>query len=57
MATSKDDIRRDVLHEEPHRPPGEAVKYTDRTACLLRFLVDFHPASGPADGTRVNPTV
>ncbi|MEV7890256.1 hypothetical protein ACWD3I_46890 [Streptomyces sp. NPDC002817] len=30
--TSEDVIRRDVLHEEPHRPPGEAVEYTDRAS-------------------------
>jgi CubicO group peptidase (beta-lactamase class C family) len=28
-------IRRGVLHEQLHRPPGEAVEYTDRAALIL----------------------
>ncbi|GAA2295436.1 hypothetical protein Scani_17700 [Streptomyces caniferus] len=33
-------IRRGVLHEELHRPPGEAVEYTDRAALILGYLAE-----------------
>ncbi|GGN65589.1 esterase [Streptomyces kronopolitis] len=33
-------IRRGVLHEELHRPPGEAVEYTDRAALILGYLTE-----------------
>ncbi|MFE9607163.1 serine hydrolase domain-containing protein [Streptomyces sp. NPDC006012] len=36
--TNQDDIRRGVLHEKLHRPPGEAVEYTDRAALILGYL-------------------
>ncbi|WP_329155890.1 beta-lactamase family protein (plasmid) [Streptomyces sp. NBC_01456] len=39
--TSEDAIRRGVLHEDLHRPPGEAVEYTDRAALILGFLAEF----------------
>jgi CubicO group peptidase (beta-lactamase class C family) len=35
-----DDIRRGVLHEQLHRPPGEAVEYTDRAALILGYLAE-----------------
>ncbi|UKY47809.1 serine hydrolase domain-containing protein [Streptomyces inhibens] len=39
--TREDDIRRGVLHEGLHRPPGEAVEYTDRAALILGFLAEY----------------
>ncbi|MFF7234272.1 serine hydrolase [Streptomyces sioyaensis] len=33
-------IRRGVLHEDLHRPPGEAVEYTDRAALILGYLAE-----------------
>ncbi|NJP91624.1 beta-lactamase family protein [Nonomuraea sp. FMUSA5-5] len=33
-------IREGVLHEPLHRPPGEAVEYTDRAALILGFLAE-----------------
>ncbi|MFE7213818.1 serine hydrolase domain-containing protein [Streptomyces sp. NPDC001212] len=38
--TDKEDIRRGVLHEQLHRPPGEAVEYTDRAALILGYLAE-----------------
>ncbi|MGX4691596.1 serine hydrolase domain-containing protein [Streptomyces sp. JNUCC 63] len=38
--TDRDDIRRGVLHEQLHRPPGEAVEYTDRAALILGYLAE-----------------
>ncbi|MER8032062.1 serine hydrolase domain-containing protein [Streptomyces bauhiniae] len=38
--TNKEDIRRGVLHEQLHRPPGEAVEYTDRAALILGYLAE-----------------
>ncbi|MFD6421345.1 serine hydrolase domain-containing protein [Streptomyces sp. NPDC060198] len=38
--TNHADIRRGVLHEPLHRPPGEAVEYTDRAALILGFLAE-----------------
>ncbi|MFD8778850.1 serine hydrolase domain-containing protein [Streptomyces sp. NPDC059916] len=38
--TREYDIRRGVLHEALHRPPGEAVEYTDRAALILGFLAE-----------------
>ncbi|MFF7191317.1 serine hydrolase domain-containing protein [Streptomyces sp. NPDC008222] len=38
--TDPDAIRRGVLHEELHRPPGEAVEYTDRAALILGYLAE-----------------
>ncbi|MFF0115976.1 serine hydrolase domain-containing protein [Streptomyces prasinus] len=38
--TDMDDIRRGVLHEQLHRPPGEAVEYTDRAALILGYLAE-----------------
>ncbi|MFC7866334.1 serine hydrolase domain-containing protein [Streptomyces murinus] len=39
--TNKEDIRRGVLHEQLHRPPGEAVEYTDRAALILGYLAEY----------------
>ncbi|MFE4873873.1 serine hydrolase domain-containing protein [Streptomyces sp. NPDC056682] len=33
-------IRVGVLHEALHRPPGEAVEYTDRAALILGYLAE-----------------
>ncbi|MGV9386142.1 serine hydrolase domain-containing protein [Nonomuraea sp. NPDC003707] len=33
-------IREGVLREDLHRPPGEAVEYTDRAALILGFLAE-----------------
>lgn len=33
-------IRDGVLREQLHRPPGEAVEYTDRAALILGFLIE-----------------
>lgn len=33
-------IRAGVLHEGLHRPPGEAVEYTDRAALILGYLAE-----------------
>ncbi|MBF6050151.1 serine hydrolase [Streptomyces sp. NRRL B-1677] len=33
-------IRTGVLHENLHRPPGEAVEYTDRAALILGYLAE-----------------
>ncbi|MFF8790859.1 serine hydrolase domain-containing protein [Streptomyces sp. NPDC015125] len=41
-------IRRGVLHEELHRPPGEAVEYTDRAALILGYLAE-HLSGQPLD--------
>ncbi|GAB7036069.1 serine hydrolase domain-containing protein [Streptomyces sp. NPDC021749] len=41
-------IRRGVLHEELHRPPGEAVEYTDRAALILGYLTE-HLSGQPLD--------
>jgi CubicO group peptidase (beta-lactamase class C family) len=38
--TNKEDIRRGVLHEQLHRPPAEAVEYTDRAALILGYLAE-----------------
>ncbi|MFE3167947.1 serine hydrolase domain-containing protein [Streptomyces sp. NPDC059224] len=38
--TDPDEIRRGVLHEQLHRPPGEAVEYTDRAALILGYLAE-----------------
>ncbi|MFJ4006988.1 serine hydrolase domain-containing protein [Streptomyces sp. NPDC090023] len=46
--TNKEDIRRGVLHEQLHRPPGEAVEYTDRAALILGYLAE-HIADRPLD--------
>ncbi|MER7044652.1 serine hydrolase domain-containing protein [Streptomyces jumonjinensis] len=34
------DVRDGVLHEGLHRPPGEAVEYTDRAALILGYLAE-----------------
>lgn len=34
-------IRAGVLQEALHRPPGEAVEYTDRAALILGYLVEY----------------
>ncbi|MEV0689480.1 serine hydrolase domain-containing protein [Streptomyces sp. NPDC050388] len=46
--TDQDDIRRGVLHEQLHRPPGEAVEYTDRAALILGYLAE-HLSGRPLD--------
>ncbi|WP_432081164.1 serine hydrolase domain-containing protein [Streptomyces sp. WAC 04229] len=46
--TDRDDIRRGVLHEQLHRPPGEAVEYTDRAALILGYLAE-HLSGQPLD--------
>ncbi|MFJ8269597.1 serine hydrolase domain-containing protein [Streptomyces sp. NPDC094154] len=38
--TDAADIRRGVLREQLHRPPGEAVEYTDRAALILGYLAE-----------------
>ncbi|MEV1009841.1 serine hydrolase domain-containing protein [Streptomyces sp. NPDC049881] len=39
--TDPDTIRSGVLHEALHRPPGEAVEYTDRAALILGYLAEY----------------
>ncbi|MGW1913847.1 serine hydrolase domain-containing protein [Streptomyces sp. NPDC002076] len=46
--TDPADIRRGVLHEQLHRPPGEAVEYTDRAALILGYLAE-HLSGQPLD--------
>ncbi|MFE2240055.1 serine hydrolase domain-containing protein [Streptomyces virginiae] len=46
--TDPQDIRDGVLHEALHRPPGEAVEYTDRAALILGYLAE-HLAGQPLD--------
>ncbi|QDY77668.1 serine hydrolase domain-containing protein [Streptomyces qinzhouensis] len=46
--TDPQDIRDGVLHEALHRPPGEAVEYTDRAALVLGFLAE-HLSQRPLD--------
>ncbi|MBB1256529.1 beta-lactamase family protein [Streptomyces sp. OF3] len=41
-------IRSGVLHEDLHRPPGEAVEYTDRAALILGYLAE-HLSGQPLD--------
>lgn len=41
-------IRAGVLHEALHRPPGEAVEYTDRAALILGYLAE-HLSCRPLD--------
>ncbi|MFI6713574.1 serine hydrolase domain-containing protein [Nonomuraea sp. NPDC050478] len=41
-------IRHGVLAEALHRPPGEAVEYTDRAALILGFLAE-HLTATPLD--------
>ena len=38
--TDPQDVRNGVLHEALHRPPGEAVEYTDRAALILGYLAE-----------------
>ena len=38
--TDAQDVRDGVLHEALHRPPGEAVEYTDRAALILGYLAE-----------------
>ncbi|MFG2954910.1 serine hydrolase domain-containing protein [Streptomyces sp. NPDC048291] len=40
------DIRDGVLHEAVHRPPGEAVEYTDRAALVLGHLAEALSGQG-----------
>ncbi len=42
-------IRRGVLHEQLHRPPGHAVEYTDRAALILGFLIEHLTTTGLDD--------
>lgn len=42
-------IRRGVLHERLHRPPSEAVEYTDRAALILGFLIERLTGTGLDD--------
>ncbi|MBL1092957.1 MULTISPECIES: serine hydrolase domain-containing protein [Streptomyces] len=46
--TDAQDIRDGVLHEALHRPPGEAVEYTDRAALILGYLAE-HLSGLPLD--------
>ncbi|MGW1464544.1 serine hydrolase domain-containing protein [Streptomyces sp. NPDC002308] len=46
--TDHTNIRRGVLREPLHRPPGEAVEYTDRAALILGFLAE-HLSGMPLD--------
>jgi len=41
-------IRTGVLHEALHRPPGQAVEYTDRAALILGYLAE-HLTRQPLD--------
>jgi CubicO group peptidase (beta-lactamase class C family) len=41
-------IRTGVLHEALHRPPGQAVEYTDRAALILGYLAE-HLGGHPLD--------
>ncbi|MFI6734646.1 serine hydrolase domain-containing protein [Nonomuraea sp. NPDC050451] len=41
-------IRHGVLHEPLHRPPGQAVEYTDRAALILGYLAE-HLTGTPLD--------
>ncbi|MBK3623361.1 beta-lactamase family protein, partial [Streptomyces sp. MBT49] len=41
-------VRDGVLHEALHRPPGEAVEYTDRAALILGYLAE-HLSDLPLD--------
>ncbi|MFE2424004.1 serine hydrolase domain-containing protein [Streptomyces hokutonensis] len=38
--TDPQDVRDGVLREALHRPPGEAVEYTDRAALILGYLAE-----------------
>ncbi|WP_275466587.1 serine hydrolase domain-containing protein [Streptomyces noursei] len=46
--TDPQDVRDGVLHEALHRPPGEAVEYTDRAALILGYLAE-HLSGLPLD--------
>lgn len=46
--TNSEEIRRGVLREQLHRPPGEAVEYTDRAALILGYLAE-HLSGQPLD--------
>ncbi|MGW7170737.1 serine hydrolase domain-containing protein [Streptomyces sp. NPDC054884] len=39
--TDPQDVRDGVLREAAHRPPGEAVEYTDRAALILGYLAEY----------------
>jgi CubicO group peptidase (beta-lactamase class C family) len=39
--TDHDAIQTGVLHESLHRPPGQAVEYTDRAALILGYLAEY----------------
>jgi CubicO group peptidase (beta-lactamase class C family) len=39
--TDPDAIRSGVLHEALHRPPGQAMEYTDRAALILGYLAEY----------------
>ncbi|WP_328868698.1 beta-lactamase family protein [Streptomyces sp. NBC_00287] len=39
--TDAQDVRDGVLHEALHRPPGQAVQYTDRAALILGYLAEY----------------
>ncbi|GHI05799.1 serine hydrolase [Streptomyces cellostaticus] len=47
-STNPEEIRRGVLREQLHRPPGEAVEYTDRAALILGYLAE-HLSGQPLD--------
>ncbi|MER6369464.1 serine hydrolase domain-containing protein [Streptomyces mirabilis] len=47
------DVRDGVLHEALHRPPGEAVEYTDRAALILGYLAE-HLSGQTLDVLAVN---
>lgn len=52
--TDPQDIRDGVLHEALHRPPGEAVEYTDRAALILGYLAE-HLSGQPLDQLVTDP--
>lgn len=52
--TDPDQIRTGVLCEPLHRPPGEAVEYTDRAALILGFLAE-HLRFPPNTSSTVRP--
>ena len=52
--TDPQDIRDGVLHEALHRPPGEAVEYTDRAALILGYLAE-HLSGGAVVDDALDP--
>lgn len=53
--TGEDDIRRGVLHEELHRPPGEAFEYTDRAPSSSATSPNTSPGRASTSSPRNEP--